>query len=54
MAHSNQSEHYVVVNGARVTMEELVKSDPLLADMICEGSYGDSDEIIDAHTEFTR
>lgn len=50
---SEQSESYVVVDGEKVTMKELVKSNPKLADMIYEGSYGDPDEAINTHMEFT-
>ena len=53
MAKPKKDEPYIVVDGAKVTMKELVESNPGFADMICEGSYGDPDEIIKAHTEFT-
>jgi hypothetical protein len=49
---SDSEKSYVMVNGEKVTMKELVKSDPLLADMIYEGTFGDPKEIIDAHTGF--
>ncbi len=45
-----KEEPYIFVNGHKVFVKELKYKDPVLLDMIYEGSFGDPDKVINDHT----
>jgi hypothetical protein len=46
-----KDEDYVVINGQKTTIKELVKKNSHLVDMIFEGSFGDPEEVIASHMD---